>query len=128
MSSKFKSASNNWTEFRKLPDLIEVDFHLSEKGGVHDYWQSMDDVYRIAIKAIQTAQKDGKQYVLFRHGSSTSRIGKTTSRSQVRKAMRNTEATPFIIRSKCIQHSTVFVACIRPIIRQSADYSDTPAD
>lgn len=118
MASKFKSSSCNWTDFRQLPDLVEVDFHWSDRGTHHNYWESMEAVYNTAINALANAQKDGKKNVLFRHGSSTSRIGKTTARSQIRKAMLSKEATPFIIRSQSIQHETVFIASIRPLKEQ----------
>lgn len=72
MPSKFKSANNDWTEFRQLPELVEVDFHWANQGKFHDYRESMDAVYDIAIKSLVKAQKEGKQNVLFTHGSSTS--------------------------------------------------------
>ena len=116
MTYKFKHESGDWKAYRKLPDFIEVDFHPQE-GEIDQppYWERMEQAYSRTIEALQRAQKTGKQYVLFTHGWSTSRIGKATSRSQVRKAMQNKEATPFIIRSECIQHDSVFVAAIKPL-------------
>jgi hypothetical protein len=74
----------------------------------------MGNVWERAFEALRGAHEQGAKYVLFTHGSSTSRLGKTTARSQVRGLMRSKEATPYILRSKCIQHDTVFVAAIRP--------------
>ncbi len=113
----FKNQSGDWTEYRDLPDLMTVDFHYEDEG--YDvarlpYWEAMEEVWETALNALKRAYEDGNiQYVLFTHGSSTSRIGKATTRSQVRKLMRSTEATPYIDRRCCIQHYSVFVAAIR---------------
>ncbi len=107
----------DWKEYRKLPDQLEVDFHRSGVDGRNthgSYQYNMELVYADAIESLKKAHAEGKQSVLFTHGCSTSRIGQTTSRSQVRKAMRSKEATPYILRPKCIQHDSVFVAIIRP--------------
>lgn len=113
MGSKFKREYRNWVEYRKLPSLVEVDFHWASEGLGHDYFESMDQAYRRALEAVKEAQRKGVSHVLFTHGHSTSRPGRTTARSQVRKAMRSPEATPFIIRSECIQQASVFLAVIR---------------
>ena len=52
--------------------------------------------------------------MIFRHGHSTSGPFKTTARSIVRSIMRDKESTPFIIKSRSIQHYSVFVAAVRP--------------
>lgn len=111
----FKAGSGNWTQYRQLPDVIEVDFHYSEYGTRQvPYEDAMSDIGADALKALQSAYQQGKRYVLFTHGSSTSRPGKTTARSEIRGLMRSKEATPYICRSECIQHNSVFVAAIRP--------------
>ncbi len=110
---------SDWVEFRKLPDLMEVDFHWSEEGAQGHYRENMDAVRKVVLQSLVQAQEQGKQFVLFTHGQSTSHSGKTTSRSQVRGLMRSKEATPYIIRSQSIEHSSVFVAAIRPRIGTS---------
>lgn len=110
----FKDAGGDWVALRKLPGLVEVDFHWSDRSSDLSYWEKMGEVYSSAWKALIQAQQDGNQYVMFRHGASTSRIGKSTARSTVRGLMRGKEATPYILRSQCIQHESVFVAAIRP--------------
>jgi hypothetical protein len=65
------------------------------------------------LSAIREAYTRGVPYVLLVHGNSTSRPGKTTQRSMIRSLMRSKDATPYIVRSECIQHHTVFVAKIR---------------
>ena len=111
----FKKESGNWTQYRQLPRVTEVDFHYSEYGPRQiPYWEAMDAVREQTIEALQSAQQEGHRYVIFRHGFSTSRPGETTARSQVRSVMRNKIATPYIIRAECIQHNAVFVAAIRP--------------
>ena len=112
---QFKIERGDWIKYRKLPDLTEVDFHLSqEEPPHHDYDESMGDAWQIALDSLKRAYADSKTcYVLFTHGQSTSRRGRTTSRSVVRGLMRSTDATPYIDRKRCIQHDSVFVAVIR---------------
>jgi len=110
----FKNDRRNWVEFRLLPDLVERDFHWSSDKPSGDYYDNMQAVWNTALSDLIVAQRDGKKFVLFRHGWSTSGIGKTTARSQVRKLMRSKDATPYVIRRECIQHDSVFVAAIRP--------------
>src|SRR5262249_34166107 len=110
----FKKGSGNWTQYRRLPKSIEVDFHYSESGPRNiPYWEAMDTVWGKAFDALEQAYHQGVRYVIFTHGSSTSRPGRTTARSQIRKLMRSPAATPYIRRSECIQHETVFVTAIR---------------
>ncbi|MGA7825289.1 MAG: hypothetical protein WCA14_13960, partial [Steroidobacteraceae bacterium] len=114
-ASKFKNADGDWVELRnRLTNLLEVDFHYGS-GRETDvpYRERMEKVWAEALQALRKAQAAGNDWVLFRHGASTSRLGATTSRSEVRGLMRSPEATPYIIRSDCIQHETVFVARIR---------------
>jgi hypothetical protein len=73
----------------------------------------MCEVEETVLKSLQRAYERGRPYLMFTHGGSTSRPGKTTARSVVRRVMRSKEATPYIQRSECIQHPTVFVAKIR---------------
>ncbi len=119
MSSKFKEEAGDWTPHRKLPDSVEVDLHRSDdrpRHGPRDvpYRADMLEVEDDAFEALVNAQQEGKQYVLFTHGRSTSGFGKTTARSVIRGLMRSTAATPYIVRKECIQHPSVFVAAIRP--------------
>src|SRR5262249_39802350 len=111
----FKKGSGNWTQYRQLPNSFEVDFHDAEHRPRRiPYWEAMDNVWGEAFEALERAYHQGVRYVIFTHGSSTSRPGRTTARSQIRKLMRSRHATPYIRRSECIQHETVFVAAIRP--------------
>ena len=110
----FKTASGDWKEYRSLTKLLEIDFHPSEdEESSLPYHERMNKVWNDSLKALKRAQSEGYSYVLFTHGSSTSRAGATTSRSQVRKLMRDPVATPYIIRKDCIQHYSVFVTAVR---------------
>ena len=114
----FKRESGNWIRYRELPSVVEVDFHLSGEErtpGMFGYWEAMSQCHETALESLKAAQEAGDGYVLFTHGSSTSKRGKMTERSMVRSLMRSPEATPYIIRSDCIQHDSVFVAAIRPL-------------
>lgn len=111
----FKNENRNWVEYRQLPNINMLDFHNYTPGVGHDYWESMQSVYERTLSALMRAQQEGKSYVLITHGHSTSRLGRTTSRSQVRKAMRSKEATPLIIRRECIQDDSVFLAAVKPL-------------
>jgi hypothetical protein len=106
----------DWTEFRKLPGVREVDFHPDPNDDITmrlPYWEEMENVAKRALAALKDAYESGDQYVLFTHGWSTSHMGKTTSRSQVRKTMMSKEATPYIDRRRSIQHYSVFLAAVR---------------
>ena len=101
-------------EYRKLPSLMERDYHWSSDGSTGCYHENMQLVWDDALRCLKVAQEEGKEFLLLIHGWSTSRIGKTTSRSQIRKLMRSKEATPYLVRKNCIEHSSVFVAAIKP--------------
>jgi hypothetical protein len=105
----------NWVEYRELQNLQEIDFHPAGQDPGGAYYENMAAVRERALSGLIEAQANGFSYLLFKHGWSTSHRGKTTSRSQVRSLMRSKEATPFIIRSRCIQHYSVFVAAIRSL-------------
>lgn len=131
---KFKYAVRNWVEYRKLlPDMVECDFHWMNEPNTGSYYENMQAVRDSALRALVNAQADGKRYVMFTHGGSTSGVGKTTSRSQVRKLMRSKEATPYIVRRDCIEQDTVFVAAIRspnalaepPVVMKSVNREST---
>jgi hypothetical protein len=110
----FKEGLGEWAQYRQLQPLREVDFHYEGRGRrTIPYWDAMANIRQETYTALERAYNEGIRYVLFTHGSSTSRLGKTTARSQVRGVMRSREATPFIQRSQCIQHESVFVAAIR---------------
>ena len=115
-SEMFKEYEGPWTDLRKLlvPAPREIDYHpeSNQHDGL-DFWRRMDNAYKDTLEILKQAQEDCDTYVMFLHGSSTSRPGATTFRSQIRKLMRSKEATPYIIRKECIQHRSVFVARIR---------------
>jgi hypothetical protein len=106
----FKHERGNWTHYRQLqPKPMEVDFHFSDYGAREvPYWDAMSAIRSTAYAALERAYNEGIKYVLFTHELSTSRQGKTTARSQVRNLMRSSDATPYIHRSQCIQHESVF--------------------
>jgi hypothetical protein len=112
----FKKGSGDWTKYRG-DGVREVDFHRSTTGSRYrpafDYREAMAEVEGDALDALRSAHSQGVTTVLFIHGWSTSRPGRTTSRSVIRNLMRSKEATPYIRRSHCIQHESVFVAAIR---------------
>lgn len=116
--SNFIKGKGDWTKYRELGNYQEVDFHYSkydrESGQFIPYRERMGKVWQTAFDALKQAQEDGIEYIIFTHGHSTSRRGATTSRSVVRNLMRSKESTPYIISKNCIQHSSVFVASIRP--------------
>ena len=111
----FQQEVGDWKRYRRLPDVVEVDLHFSDLGPREiRYSDAMSDVWDKALQGIEDAYNNEKKYVLFRHGWSTSRLGRTTARSQVRSLMRSPEATPYIDRKRCVQHESVFVAAIKP--------------
>jgi hypothetical protein len=116
-SGGFQSGSGNWTEYRTQFDLSESDeinLHFGKRDSSSaSYQEAMADVRELVAASLEEARREGRPYLMFVHGSSTSRPGRTTARSQVRGFMRSTDATGLIDRRGCIQHETVFVAKLR---------------
>ena len=112
-----KREQGNWVDYRQrfgLSEADEIDLHLGRRNrNVASYDEVMGDVEQRVMDSLRKAQENGRPYVMFTHGHSTSRPGQTTARSVVRGFMRSKEATPFILRAECIQHPSVFVAKIR---------------
>jgi len=108
---------SNWSEFRKLPNHREIDFHWATDGDSFEHWRAMAEVGRLTLRALQDAQRSGASYLLLLHGCTSSSDGETqtTARSVIRGLMRSKTATPYIVRSQCIQHHSCFVAAIRPL-------------
>mgnify|MGYP001156503297 CR=1 FL=1 len=110
----FKKEHGDWKQYRKLPGVVEFDLHFSKCGPRQiEYMEAMVEVWDVSFKVLRNAYEKNMQYVLYTHGWTTSRPGRTTARSQVRKLMRSKEATPYIDRARCIQHESVFVAAIK---------------
>src|SRR5688572_6650877 len=112
---RWRKDEGDWTLFRNLPQLHQVNYHLAEIRDSGIYEERMNRIREDVMKTLRTADENGYRFVLFNHGWSTSERWKTTTaRSVVRGVMRSPEATPFIIRRDCIQHYTAFVAAVRP--------------
>jgi hypothetical protein len=112
----FQKGSGDWTQYRStfgLSKRDEVDLHFGRRDRVVSYEEAMAELINIIEGGLKEAQQNGRSYVMFVHGKSTSRKGKTTARSQVRSFMRSNAATSLIERKHCIQHETVFVAKVR---------------
>jgi hypothetical protein len=70
--SAFQRDESNWVEFRKLPNLLERDFHWSDGQREVPYWEAMAEVELVALETIRDAYTRGLSYVLLTHGWSTS--------------------------------------------------------
>jgi len=116
---KWTSGRGNWTDYRQQFNLTpddEVDLHFGKRDSAAlSYQDAMSELKHSVVQSLQAAQKRGRPYIMFVHGWSTSRPGKTTARSVVRQFMRSPEATRYIERRGCIQHETVFVAKIKSL-------------
>lgn len=115
----FQDGTGDWTQYRRLTPNKEIDFHVDPRDrepNCHygSYDDKMDEVWVRTEQAVKEAYEEGIPWVILIHGRSSSRPGKTTSRSVVRSYMRSSESTPYIVKSRSIQHETVFVAAIRP--------------
>src|SRR5437016_1581990 len=99
----FQQESGNWIEFRSRFNITsdrEIDLHFGRRDPFEkSYVDVMSEVAERVREALIEAQRHGDEYVMFRHGWSTSRPGEMTARSVVRGFMRSKEATPFIVRS-----------------------------
>jgi hypothetical protein len=112
MSYNFKTGVGDWREWLKKPNVMEVDYHDGPNQG--EYWKLLESFRKRTIEGLKKAQNEGFEYILFTHGSSTSRQGFQTARSEVRKIMKGKKGTPYIIRNKCLDYGSVFLAAIRP--------------
>lgn len=115
-----KNEKGNWTDYRArfgLTPADEIDLHFANEhshSGWHEpYDDKMATVENLVLQSLQTAQANDRSYIMFMHGWSTSRPGKTTARSVVRRVMRSSAATPYVVRAECIQHNSVFVAKVK---------------
>lgn len=111
-----KREEGNWVSYRErfgLSNVDEINLHFGPRKLGTSYYDVMVEVEDHVRNSLRKAQENGRQFVMFLHGCSTSRPGQTTARSVVRGFMRSKEATPFIVRADCVQHPTVFVAKIR---------------
>ena len=114
----FKKGTGDWTQYRG-PGVREVDFHRAQPKrerafqGRFAFENHMAQVEEEALDALKKAYEDGTEAVLFLHGWSTSRPGRTSSRSVVRGLMRSSKVTRYLNRRKSIQHNSVFRAAIR---------------
>jgi len=112
-----KREQGNWLSYRErfgLSKADEIDLHFGRRDrNVASYDEAMADVEQLIRHSLRKARENGRPYLMFVHGHSTSRPGQTTARSVVRKFMGSKEATPFVVKAHCIQHPTVFLAKIR---------------
>jgi hypothetical protein len=53
----------DWTLFRNLPGLVEIDFHYGRREGDLLYEEAMATVYDEALRAIREAYDAGQRYV-----------------------------------------------------------------
>jgi DNA-nicking Smr family endonuclease len=118
MTKKFQLGRGPWRQYRAqlgLSESDEIDLHFGKRDPSRmTFREAMAGVTDLVAASLEAARRKGRPYVMFIHGSSTSRRGKTTARSQVRNFMRSKHATPLIDRSGCIQHGTVFIAKLKP--------------
>ena len=123
VTTKFQSGRGPWERYRSQLNLSksdEVNLHFGKRDpSLMSYAEAMAGVTALVAASLEEARRQGRSYVMFIHGSSTSRRGKTTARSQVRNFMRSKAATPLIDRKGCIQHVTVFVAKLKPDVDRS---------
>ena len=111
-----KHEKRNWVDYRALLDLSaadEIDLHFGRRDRDVAYENVMADVEQRVRDSLRKAKENGRPWVMFIHGHSTSRPGQTTARSIVRGFMRSKESTPFVVKAQCIQHPTCFIAKIR---------------
>lgn len=109
----FIQGTGNWTQYRVGHQADAPNYHHYGQRSDEPYQNRMYAVYEGALEALKQAFEAGYESIIFEHGRSTSRNGKTTARSQIRSLMRSKDATPYIDRKRCIQHDSVFVAVFK---------------
>ena len=114
---RFQIGYGDWRQYRSqfgLTEFDEIDLHFGPRDRSRlSYREAMAEVVNLVIAKLREARLNGRSHVVIIHGSSTSRRGKTTARSQVRNFMRSKDATLLIDRKGCIQHNAVFVAKLK---------------
>ena len=117
MATKFQVGRGPWRQYRSQFSLFESDeinLHFGKRDpSSMSFQEAMANVTDIVVASLKEARRKRRCYVMFIHGSSTSRRGRTTVRSQVRNFMRSKNATTLIDRNGCIQHDTVFIAKLK---------------
>ncbi len=54
----FRKGAVDWTQYRRLESLVEVDFHDTQRGTREvPYWEAMASVTTRAIAALRNAQE-----------------------------------------------------------------------
>ena len=83
-----------------LSEFDEIDLHFGKRDPTRmSFKKATARVADLVVASLEArGDRKGRPYVMFIHGSSTSRRGKTTARSQVRNFMRSKQATPLIDR------------------------------
>ena len=105
---------SKWVSFQSAATQADApNYHHYGQRSDEPYQNRMYAVYEGALEALKQAFEAGYESIIFEHGRSTSRNGKTTARSQIRSLMRSKDATPYIDRKRCIQHDSVFVAVFK---------------
>ena len=82
----------NWVSYRErfgLSEADEIDLHFGRRDPSVSYYDVRADVEQLVRDSLRRAQENGRQFVMFVHGWSTSRPGQTTARSVVRRFMRS---------------------------------------
>jgi hypothetical protein len=65
MTYKFKREQGDWVQYRSVPALMEVDLHWSDGEPTGAYWENMERVREVALRALVRAQEDRFQFVSF---------------------------------------------------------------
>jgi hypothetical protein len=85
--AEVKKETGDWKLFRErfgLARTDEVDLHFSRRDPLTPYWEAMDELHEFVMNMVKRAQQNGRPYLMFVHGWSTSRPGQMTARSVVR--------------------------------------------
>ena len=77
------------------------------------YHEAMDQAEQEAMSSIAEAYQQGLSYLLVTRGNSTSRKGKTTTRSVIRKLFKSPKAPPYVNRRESIQHRSAFLFALK---------------
>ncbi|MCL2721942.1 MAG: hypothetical protein FWD47_11470 [Treponema sp.] len=112
MAYNFQTGRGDGREWKNQSKTLIIDYHDGPDYGMA-YWELLKDFHKRTMEGLKKAQEEGYEYILFTHGSSTSRQGAQTARSEVRKIMISKKGTPYIIRKNCIDYGSAFLAAIR---------------
>lgn len=116
----FQTGVSDWAAYRNIPNVAEVDL----QDVLHSSPAGLDAVHDRALIALRQAHANGHPFVILRHGYTPKSIAAASVSSTVRKLIRSSESTPYVVKHKSVQFPNALVAAIRGTEDETLDDGD----